>query len=252
MKSMTAITVICILLICTLLLCGTGCISADNTNDDNTNADNTNADNTNADNTNADNTNADNTENENQNNNSNEIRTVFVPIPESPASYPYYTYEELTEKSDLVVMGHFVSFDKARWSTPDGKMPSGSKVTTIIDEDGNEYYEVRLNIVDEVIYTDSAFLIDEHIKGKTDSDTIIVRFFSGEVEISSARGKGLNAKDYEVDEPVILYLEHQKNGDESYYTILTPRGALFVDGNILTNVYDEKTTLESVKSYANG
>jgi len=227
-----------IAVICILLLCGAGCLSPGNANTDDLN--NSSSNNPNA----------------GSNNSPSETSTVYIRSPSDPAIYAAYPYDEMTERSDLVVMGHFISFEEAKWSTHDGKLPSGVKITPFTDEDGNEYFEVVLNVGDDMIYTDSTFKINEYFKGETDSDKIIIRFFSGTVDmvppIPAITTKGLRATDYKENTPIVFYLERSGTTKEglSYYTIVTPRGALFVDGNILTNFDGEKLTLEEAKSYS--
>ena len=167
--------------------------------------------------------------------------------------YPDYTYKELTEISDLVVMGQFIYFDEARWSTSDGKQPNGVKITKAIDGDGYEYIDFVLDIGDETIYTDSVFQINEYFKGKTDSEKIVIRLFSGTVDMLQAvEHEGLNADDYKENKPIVFYLEQSKNKTEdglNYYVIVTPKGALSVEDNILINSYGEKLTFEEIKSF---
>ncbi|MDR2945062.1 MAG: hypothetical protein LBU81_08330 [Methanosarcinales archaeon] len=175
----------------------------------------------------------------------------IFPIPSEEGLYPEYTYKELTEISDLIVMGQFISFEEAKWTTSDGKQPDGVKITKNVDSEGYEYIDFILD-TSESIYTDSVFQINEYFKGKADSDKIVIRFYSGIVGMLQAGdNKGLNADEYTENKPVVFYLTKSESKTEdgiNYYVIVTPKGALSVEGNALVNPYGEKITFEEIKS----
>lgn len=124
----------------------------------------------------------------------------------SHGTYPYYTYEELTEKSDLIVVGSIIQKEKAKWSTKDGKQPDGIQIKESINEHGDKVFDYYVNISEgETIYTDMVFLVETAYKGELTSKEIIIRSFGGTVG-SFQMDDLLNPDDFNEKEKMMLYL----------------------------------------------
>ncbi|WP_316557942.1 hypothetical protein [Methanimicrococcus hongohii] len=174
----------------------------------------------------------------------------FEFVHEINVSYPQYSYEDLYEKSDLIIYGSITS-NISMWSTPDSKMPSGIKFIPGKDEYG-EYIEYYIDLNDdEIIYTDFIFKVDKAFKGNLEDNEIIVRSFGGTVDnFTIQMNGGSNFTNYKEGDKILLYLIKDKGSTKdighSHYTILTPKGQLIPYGDMYINGYDEKITLKEM------
>ncbi|WNY25495.1 hypothetical protein MsAc7_10470 [Methanolapillus millepedarum] len=172
----------------------------------------------------------------------------------SNASVPYYTYEELNEKSDLIVYGTIIEISDPKWSTVDGEQPKGVYKEKGVTEKGEEcvYYYFNLQ-PDERIYTDMTFLVEECYKGDVvKSEKIIIRSFGGIIgEFKMNDVEHLNPEDFKKGDKILLYLREDtgtiKDIGPTHYVILTPRGKLSLNGEILINADGEKISLDEVR-----
>jgi hypothetical protein len=173
----------------------------------------------------------------------------------SNASIPYYTYSEMKEKSDLIVYGTVVEISNSKWSTSDGKQPKGVHKEERITEKGEKgiYFTFDL-LPNEGIYTDMTFLIEECYKGNiTKSEKIIIRSFGGTVgEFKMNDVEALNPEDFKEGEKLVLYLTKDATGTikdvgPEHYVILTPRGKLSFNGEVLINADGEKVSLNETQ-----
>jgi len=162
-------------------------------------------------------------------------------------SMPYYTYEDLIERSDLVAVGHIVRKEEAKWScTEDGKQPEGVQVKESINGQGDKVFDYSLEGVTfppDTIYTDMVFLIEKSYKGDPDSQEIIIRSFSGTVGAFRMNDGGLNAQDYKEGEEMMLFLRKDSGSTKDigpeHYVVLSC-GVFFPQEGVFMNSFDEK------------
>jgi len=151
--------------------------------------------------------------------------------------YPYYTYDELMEYSDIVVSGQISSISESKWSTLDGKQPEGIVIKERIDENGEPCTDYIINLKeDEFIYTDVVLKVNSIYKGEIKEDEIIVRLLSGTVNgMRISENPGLDIKGYDEKGNYLFFLSKHKtyDGEEisNCYSINTPRGALIKQTN---------------------
>ena len=148
------------------------------------------------------------------------------------ALYPYYTYDELQDGTDLMVSGQIISISESKWSTPDGKQPEDIVITEGTNEKGESYVNIKMNpLMKEYIYTDAVLKIDTVYSGDLKEDEIVVRFLTGTVgELRGSDEPGLDIRSYEKGGTYLFFLgQHITHDGEkvpNHYCIITPRGAL--------------------------
>lgn len=163
----------------------------------------------------------------------------------SNASYPYYSYEELAEKSDLIVVGKITRKETPKWSTKDGKQPAGVQIKESVNEHGDKVIDYYTDLLPgETIYTDMVYQIDESYKGKPGSDKIVIRSFGGTVGSFHMNDIDfLNPEDFNEKETVLLYLVKDdgsiKDIGPEHYVVL-PGGKLTFADDVFIDQYGEK------------
>jgi len=170
----------------------------------------------------------------------------------SHGTYPYYSYEELTEKSDLIVVGKITYKEDAKWSTKDEKQPKKIRTEVSTNKHGDKVYDYYVDILpEETIYTDMVFSVETIYKGKLESKDIIIRSFGGTVG-SFKMEDILNPDDFSKDEKTILYLVKDdgstKNIGPEHYVVL-PGGKLTEKDDVYINTFfGEKVDLKDIIS----
>ncbi|MDR2944284.1 MAG: hypothetical protein LBU81_04280 [Methanosarcinales archaeon] len=146
--------------------------------------------------------------------------------------YPYLTYDELMECSDIIVSGQVVSISESKWSTPDGKQPDGVIITEKVDENGEPCIDFLIDLKEnEFIYTDIIFKVNTIYMGDLKENEIVVRFLTGTVDnLRMSDESGLDIQNYKEGGNYLFFLSnHRTYGGEKIpncYSINTPRGAL--------------------------
>jgi len=146
--------------------------------------------------------------------------------------YPYYTYDELQDGTNLMVSGQIISISESKWSTPNGKKPEGIVTTEKVDESGKTYIEIKIDPkYDEYVYTDAVLKINTVYSGDLTEDEIVVRFFTGTADNWRMTNEpGLDIRSYEVGGNYLFFLGQHitRDGEDvpNHYCIITPRGAL--------------------------
>ena len=167
-------------------------------------------------------------------------------------SYPYYDYENLTGRSDLIVIGSTVRAEDPEWSTKDGRQPAGVRIVESVNEHGDKVYEYyNYHEPDEVIYTDIVFSVSDVLKGDIDSDEIVIRSFGGTIGFFRMEDI-FNPEDFAIGEKTMLYLVKDngsiKDVGPEHYVVL-PCGKLDPEGDGFVNVLlNEKVDTERVMS----
>ena len=162
-----------------------------------------------------------------QNTNAEVIYENEYPIMEiSRGIYPYYTQKELTEMSDLIIVGSIIHIEEAKWSTKNGKQPDGIRIEESVNKRGDKILDYYVDILpEETIYTDMVFSVETIHKGELTSKEIIIRSFSGTVGSFQIK----SVEDFKEKEKTILYLIKddgltKKIGPEHY--VILPGGKL--------------------------
>lgn len=169
----------------------------------------------------------------------------------SNASYPYYSYEELTEKSDLIVVGKIIRKETPKWSTKDGKQPAGFRIEESLNEHGDKVIDYYTNhSPEETIYTDMVYLIGKSYKGEPDSDKIIIRSFGGTIGSFHLNDIDfLNPEDFKEQETILLYLVKDggstKDVGSEHYVVL-PGGKLTFSDDVFIDQYGNKADPKSL------
>ena len=162
-------------------------------------------------------------------------------------SYIRYTYDELQDKSSLIVSGKMISISESKWSTPDGKMPEGFGIIEVVNETGR--YRINNATLEGnlYIYTDTVLKVETIYKGDLKEDEIVVRFFTGITDDwRSSDEPGLDIQDYEEGDTYLFFLLPLSEEFPNHYGVFTPRGALMKQesspiSRILMNQNQEET-----------
>jgi hypothetical protein len=110
-------------------------------------------------------------------------------------NFIHYTHEELSNYSDMILIGTVKEILPPKWNTIDGKQPN--KPLTEID---------RLN---DTIYTDVVISVDEYLKNPLSSKEIIVRSIVGTIGNVSMTSDA--EPSFKTNEKVMLYLSKDDN-----------------------------------------
>ncbi|MDR2944300.1 MAG: hypothetical protein LBU81_04360 [Methanosarcinales archaeon] len=166
-------------------------------------------------------------------------------------TYPFYSYGELYNISDVVVSGTVISIGDASWSTKDSNAPNGIVFIEGTDENG-PYIEYSINLSpNEVIYTDFVFYADDVYKGNLKENELIVRSFGGTVDGFTMKfDSSLDSSNYQKGDQILLFLMEDigitKDLGSKHYTIVTPRGQLISENGIFINENGEKLSINDL------
>ena len=148
------------------------------------------------------------------------------------ALYPYYTYDELQDGTNLMVSGQIISISESNWSTPDGKQPEDIVITEKMNDRGESYVNIKMNPdIRDYIYTDAVLKVDTVYSGDLKEEEIVVRFLTGTVDkLRRSDEPGLDIRNYEEGKTYLFFLGQHitLDGEDvpNHYCIITPRGAL--------------------------
>ena len=152
-----------------------------------------------------------------------------------------YTHEELSNRSDTIVIGTVKEILPSKWNSADGKQPN--KAIT------------EINPTEDIIYTDVVISVDEYLKKPLSSKELIVRVTGGTIGSSSMTTD--DEASFNTGEKVLLYLMKDDNsatkdvGPEHFIVkgCLQGKFTLTDDGKAIRP--DETTTLDELLSTIN-
>lgn len=106
----------------------------------------------------------------------------------SSLSTPLYTYEDLSNNSDYIIMGTVKEVLPSKWNSIDGKKPDANVEVSPYN----------------LIYTDIVISVDKYLKNPFSSKEVIVRVDGGTVGNDSLAAE--DEPSFKVGEKVLLYL----------------------------------------------
>ncbi|WP_338102233.1 hypothetical protein [Methanolapillus millepedarum] len=186
---------------------------------------------------------------------SSEIELPPIATMSSNGTFPYYSYEELSTESDLIILGKVVKKEDAKWGTPTGEQPEGVKVVESKNIHGDMVVDYYMNLSPgEGIYTDITISVEKCYKGNLEPKEVVVRSFGGTVgSFEMNYGENINPQDFREGDELLLYLIEDeaistKDIGSKHYVFLSPMGKLYLKDNMFYAHTNEKLDEESLLS----